>query len=184
MLCDRLEALAEGYRDLGGVKWFMAEIHSSDLFASLPCFFAGAHAEELRLLHVVDWIAQLDHSVWAQFAALEETFADGTGALVRVFRDLGRPVVLELLFESLRILLIVGNVAALLAAIVLCFRPSLLKGVEAWGDRHYSGRESTKPLDIMRYQPDDFVRARPRVVGAIVVLGSAYVLIALGLRLL
>lgn len=35
MLCDRLETLAEGYRDLGGVKWFMAEIHSSDLFASL-----------------------------------------------------------------------------------------------------------------------------------------------------
>lgn len=54
-----------------------------DLFESLPCFFAGAHAEELRLLHVVDWIAQCEHSVWAQFAALEETFADGTGALVR-----------------------------------------------------------------------------------------------------
>lgn len=35
MLCDRLEGLAKGYRDLGGVKWFMAEIHSSDLFASL-----------------------------------------------------------------------------------------------------------------------------------------------------
>lgn len=58
-----------------------------DLFASLPCFFAGAHAEELRLLHVVDWIAQCEHSVWAQFAALEETFADGTGALVRALAD-------------------------------------------------------------------------------------------------
>lgn len=54
-----------------------------DMFESLPCFFAGARAEELRLLHVVDWVAQLDHSVWAQFAALEETFADGTGSLVR-----------------------------------------------------------------------------------------------------
>lgn len=58
-----------------------------DLFESLPCFFAGAHAEDLRLLHVVDWIAQLDHSVWAQFAALEETFADGTGALVRALAE-------------------------------------------------------------------------------------------------
>ncbi|MDO8186455.1 NAD(P)/FAD-dependent oxidoreductase [Conexibacter sp. JD483] len=58
-----------------------------DLFASLPCFFAGAHPEALRLLHVVDWIAQLDHSVWAQFAALEETFADGTGSLVRALAD-------------------------------------------------------------------------------------------------
>lgn len=58
-----------------------------DLFASLPCFFAGAHPEDLRLLHVVDWIAQLDHSVWAQFAALEETLADGTGSLVRALAD-------------------------------------------------------------------------------------------------
>ncbi len=107
-----------------------------------------------------------------------------TGALVRVFRDLGRPDVLELVFESLRILLIVGNVAALLAGLVLCFRPSLLKGIEGWGDRQYSGRASTKPLDIMRYQPDDFVRARPRFVGLLLVLGSAYVLIALGLALL
>lgn len=53
-----------------------------DLFESLPCFFAGARAEQLPLLHVVDWVAQLDNSVWAQFAALEETFADGTGSLV------------------------------------------------------------------------------------------------------
>jgi hypothetical protein len=102
------------------------------------------------------------------------------GALVRVFRDLGRPDVLQLVFESLRILLTVGNVAALLAGLVLCFRPSLLKGIEAWGDRQYSGRASTKALDIMRYQPDDFVRARPRIVGLLLVLGSAYVLIGLG----
>lgn len=53
-----------------------------DLFESLPCFFAGARAEDLPLLHVVDWISQLDHSVWAQYAALEETFADGTRSLV------------------------------------------------------------------------------------------------------
>jgi hypothetical protein len=106
------------------------------------------------------------------------------GALVRIFRDLGRPDVLQLVFESLRILLIVGNVAALLAGLVLCFRPSLLKGIEAWGDRQYSGRASTKPLDIMRYQPDDFVRARPRIVGLLLVLGSAYVLVALGLAIL
>jgi len=111
-------------------------------------------------------------------------FSYQTGALVRAFRDLGNPVLLNLVFEGLRILLIVGNVAALAAAVVLCFRPSLLKGLEAWGDRQYSNRESLKPLDTMRYQPDDFVRARPRLVGVLVTLGSLYVLVALGMLLL
>jgi hypothetical protein len=32
----------------------------------------------------------------------------------------------------------------------------------------------------MRYQPDDFVRSQPRLVGCVLVLGSAYVLITLG----
>jgi hypothetical protein len=36
----------------------------------------------------------------------------------------------------------------------------------------------------MRYQPDDFVRARPRVTGVLIVVGSIYILIALGVRLL
>lgn len=107
-----------------------------------------------------------------------------TNALVRAFRDLGDPTLLGLVFETARIFLIVGNVAALAAAAVLCFRPSLLKGVESWGNRYYSDRASTKPLDTMRYQPDDFVRARPRIVGALVTLGSLYVLLSLGLLLI
>lgn len=111
-------------------------------------------------------------------------FGFPTGALVRAFRDLGNPALLGVVFETLRIFLIVGNVAALAAAAVLGFRPSLLKGLEAWGDREFSGRGPTKALDAMRYQPDDFARARPRLVGSLVALGSLYVLITLGMRLI
>jgi hypothetical protein len=110
-------------------------------------------------------------------------FGYQTGALVRAFRGLGNPTLLNVLFEALRIVLIVGNIAGLLVAIVLCFRPSLLKGVEALGDRQYSSRESLKTLEAMHYQPDDFVRARPRVVGVLFTLGSLYTLFALGLVL-
>jgi hypothetical protein len=106
-----------------------------------------------------------------------------TNALAQALRDLGNPALLVLVFETVRIALIVGNLAALLAAVLLVFRPSLLKGVEAWGDRHYSGRESTKPLEIMRYGPDEFVRARPRLVGWLLLFGSIYVLIVLGVAL-
>lgn len=111
-------------------------------------------------------------------------FSYQTGALVRAFRDLGNLTILGLAFETVRIFLIVGNVAALAAAAVLCFRPSLLKGLEAWGDLEVNGRGSTKALDAMRYQPDDFVRARPRLVGTLVTLGSLYVLVTLGLLLI
>jgi hypothetical protein len=107
-------------------------------------------------------------------------FSYQTGALVRAFRGVGNPAILSIVFEALRIVLIVGNVAGLVAAAILCFRPSLLKGLEAVGDRYYSGREAVKPLEAMHYQPDEFVRARPKVVGAFFTLGSLYILVALG----
>jgi hypothetical protein len=107
-------------------------------------------------------------------------FGFQTSALVRTLRDVGNAALLSLVMEGLRLFLIAGNVAALLAAAVLIFRPSLLKGVEGWGDRNYSIRVPTKALDVMRYQPDDFVRGRPKLVGGLLVIGSLYVLITLG----
>ena len=111
-------------------------------------------------------------------------FSFNTAALVRIFRDLGNPTILSLVVETVKIFLIVGNIAALLAAAVLIFRPSLLKGLEAWGDRYYSGRQATEALDAMHYQPDQFVQARPKLVGTVVTLGSLYVLATLGMILL
>jgi len=111
-------------------------------------------------------------------------FTYHAGALVRAFRGAGNPVILGILFETMRIVLIVGNVAALIAGAILCFRPSLLKGAEAVGDRYYSGREAMKPLEVMRYQPDEFVRSRPKLVGAVLTVGSAYVIVIFGLLLL
>jgi hypothetical protein len=107
-------------------------------------------------------------------------FGFHTSALVRALRGTGDPAALALILDIIRVCLIAGNVAALLAATALVFRPSLLKGLEGWGDRSYSGRASTKVLDVMRYQPDDFVRSRPRLIGGLLTLGSAYVLITLG----
>ena len=100
-------------------------------------------------------------------------------ALVRALRGTADPGLLAIVLEALRLFLIAGNIAALFVAAVLAFRPSLLKGLESWGDRQYSVGES-KPFDVMRYQPDNFVRGRPRLVGGLLALCSAYVLITLG----
>ena len=113
------------------------------------------------------------------------TFSAKTGPVVRAFRDLGNPALVSLLVEAVRILLIIGNVAALLAAAILCFRPSLLKGLEAWGDRQYSIPDSSKAaLEAMRYGPDEFVRGRPKLLGGLIALGSLYVVATLGWALL
>ena len=110
-------------------------------------------------------------------------FGFTTTALVRASRGAGNLALLGLVYEAARLFLIIGNVAALVVAAILVFRPSLLKGVEGWADRYYSTRRSTEPLDVMRYQPDDFVRARPRIVGAVVTAGSLYALFGLSLLL-
>jgi hypothetical protein len=112
-------------------------------------------------------------------------FSYKTGALVRAFGNAGDPNLLYIAFETLRIVLIVGNVAGLVAGGILCFRPSLLKGFEAVGDRYYGGGGgAAKALEIMHFQPDEFVRTHPRLVGALFAGGSAYILIALGLVIL
>jgi hypothetical protein len=104
--------------------------------------------------------------------------------LARAFRDLANPGLLALLFDGIRYALIAGNAAALAAGLVLCLRPSLLKGLEAWADLAYSSRKPTKPLDVMHYAPDEFVRSRPRVIGALLAIGSLYILVVLGSALL
>jgi hypothetical protein len=110
-------------------------------------------------------------------------FGFTTNALVRSFRGSGNSTVLGVAFETVRIFLIVGNIAALLAAAVLVFRPSLLKGVEGWADRSYGGRPGSEKLDAMRYHPDELARAKPKLVGALVLLGSLYALFGLSLLL-
>jgi len=111
-------------------------------------------------------------------------FGFGTEPLVGSFGDLASPTTLRLTVDTLKIFLIAGNNAAILAGIILCFRPSLLKEVEGWADRQYGARLANPNLDAPRYPPDEFVRAHPRLAGALATLGSLYVLVSLGATLL
>ncbi|MFY9316570.1 MAG: hypothetical protein WAO95_13545 [Burkholderiales bacterium] len=86
--------------------------------------------------------------------------------------------------ESLRYFLLIGNFGALLFGLVFVLRPSALKGLEAWADRRISERKAIKPLEQMRLSADQVLRRHPRAVGALVVLGSLYVLLNLGYALL
>lgn len=109
--------------------------------------------------------------------------AKGEAAIVKSLSSLGPARFSAWLAESLRYILLTGNFAALLFGLVFIVRPSALKGLEAWADRSISGRQSTKPLEEMHRPADQFVRSHPRLVGILIVFGSAYILATLGYAL-
>ena len=110
--------------------------------------------------------------------------AKGEAAITKSLSTLGPARFAAWLSESLRYILLAGNFVALLFGLVFIVRPSALKRLETWADRNFSGRKSTKPLEQMHRQADQFVRGHPRIVGVLVILGSAYVLANLGYALL
>ena len=108
----------------------------------------------------------------------------GEAAIVKSLAGIGPPRMSAWLSESLRAILLVGNLGALLFGLVFIVRPSALKSLEAWADRRISARKSTKPLEEVHLTADKFARAHPRLVGVLVILGSLYVIVNLGYALL
>lgn len=72
------------------------------------------------------------------------------------------------LVDSLRWLLIIGNLAAIVAGIMLAFFPDRLAALEAHGGRWYSARKMTKGADSMKVKLDGLVAVYPRAAGGII----------------
>jgi len=97
-----------------------------------------------------------------------------------VFGKFVRIEIARWLGQSLRIFLIVANVAALLIAAIIILRPSALKPLEIWANRQYSARRATREWEIPRNLIDPIVQANPRLTGAILAVASLCVLLVLG----
>jgi hypothetical protein len=75
--------------------------------------------------------------------ALDRLWFTYERVLARVLQAWGNRDLHVILVESLWLFLLVGNALALVASLVVAFRPSLLKGVERWADRFYGLRNSS-----------------------------------------
>ncbi|MDX1444197.1 MAG: hypothetical protein R3270_10575 [Gammaproteobacteria bacterium] len=75
--------------------------------------------------------------------------------------------------------LVVMNVLALVFGIVMAVRPSALKGVEVVANRWVSTRRATKALDSEHDPLGRFAMNHPRLFGAVVLVGSLFVLLNL-----
>ena len=108
----------------------------------------------------------------------------GISAVAKSLSGLGPPRFSSWIAQSLTLILLAGNLGALIFGVFFLVRPSSLKGLEAWADRQVSGRRRTKPLEEQRFPLDEFSRARPRVVGTLVLLGGLFVLASVGYPLI
>jgi hypothetical protein len=84
-----------------------------------------------------------------------------------------------LIFESLRLFLLVGNVAAFAAGALIFFRPSLLKPIEGWADRIYGKGLQGERLNQMHLHADHFAKAHPRLFGVFAAAGGVFVIVNL-----
>jgi hypothetical protein len=96
-----------------------------------------------RAVYRVHRIAGVALFAGALYALDRLWFAYNAAVAERLLQSWGKAELDAVLLESLRFFLVAGNLGALAAALVMVFRPSLLKGLERWADRSYGKRNSS-----------------------------------------
>jgi hypothetical protein len=142
------------------------------------------HRDASRPLYRMHRLVGILLSAGALFSLVVLGSTYGETAILKSLSGLGQARFSSWVSESLRIVLLTGNVGALMFGLVFIVRPSALRSLETWANRQISSRKSTKPIETMYLRPDQFTRAHPRLVGSLVIFGSVYVLVALGYAVL
>lgn len=110
-----------------------------------------------------------------QFDAAAITFVLGLGFF--------KPEFSGWLIDSVRWLLVAGNVLAIVAGILLAFFPHVVVKLEARGSHWYSERQITKGADQLNLKLDAWVETNPRPAGWAIVFFALALLGAFGLIL-
>lgn len=102
--------------------------------------------------------------------------------LATLKRQAGHDAAIVLLDSATAFFLLANALIGIFALIVI-FRPSLLKPVEQWANRWISTRRAFRGADASRQPLDDLVAAHPRLAGALVLAGVGYVVASVALLL-
>ena len=106
-------------------------------------------------------------------------FAFNQRATVAILGNGKNNYLIEWMLESTVLTFNLGCAAALVVGVILLARPSLLKGLESRLNHWVGTEKSIQVLDTMRYRFDHFIASHIRVAGALVIVGSIYVISAL-----
>lgn len=106
-------------------------------------------------------------------------------AVIYIYRlDIFKPAFASWVVESVRWILVVGNIIAIVIGLALALFPGWVETLEARGSRWFSGRQATKDANELRLQLDRRVAAHPRVSGILMMLFGLVLVVSFGLRLL
>ena len=106
-------------------------------------------------------------------------------AAIKMFNLMAlRPVVSMWIVESGRWILVVGNLIAVVAGILLAFFPAVVATLETGGSRWFSERRLLKGSDALNLTLDKWVAAYPRPAGAIITAGALLMIGNFGIMLL
>ncbi len=100
-------------------------------------------------------------------------------ATLSIFKEYN-PQLVAWLLDSTVVLFYLLGLLVLIIALCLMMKPSLLRGVEAWGNQWFTTRPLEKTMGTMYMWPDKAAERHPRVTALLLVLGSLYVLVSLG----
>lgn len=105
---------------------------------------------------------------------------DKLGTVAGLFKNsIVPPALMEVLLDTLVLIVLAGGVAALIVSLFLLFRPSLLRGFEQRVNQTTSLRRALKPLEVSRSNVDEYVFRHVRLVGVLLLFGSLYTLVGL-----
>jgi hypothetical protein len=105
-------------------------------------------------------------------------------AVIFVFNpDFVKPALSIWLIDSVRWMLVAGNLLAMVTGILLAFFPDVVVRMEARGSRWYSERKITKGADQLNLKLDAWVSAHPRIAGWGIVFFALVLIGAFGLLL-
>jgi hypothetical protein len=91
----------------------------------------------------------------------------------------GSRTVAQWLLDSLTAMNRVFGIVAIALGIAVFIRPSVLKVLENSTNRWFAVDESVKRLDVQLTAPDRLFARRPRIVGILIMLASAYIVLNL-----
>lgn len=87
------------------------------------------------------------------------------------------------MLDSIRWVLVAGNVAGIVVGLMLAFTPGALEKIEAAGSRWFSERQASRGADDMRMKLDPLVVSYPRAAGVTILFIGAVLAGAFGLML-
>ena len=88
------------------------------------------------------------------------------------------PQIAAWLMDALGLMLVLSSVLGLVIGFFLVVRTSVFKPIEEWGNKWYATDKSLKVMEAMHLKPDEAMVRNYRIVAALVIAGSLYVLLS------